>query len=77
MLLIFLDGVCFDVFMFSFSMNSKNKLCKIKNNIISWREIIIIILSIVLPVLSNADRTIVIILQLAYFILPLATICTF
>ena len=75
MLFLLVNGICFEICMFSFSLNPKNKLCKIKKNIISGREIMIIILAILLPILGNNNRVIAIIIELAYCAFPLATLC--
>ena len=72
---ILLDAIYFEVFLFTFSLNSRNKLCRIQNKIISARGIVVILLSIVLPAISNANKTVASILELVYMALPLLTLC--
>ena len=72
---ILLDAIYFEVFLFTFSLNSRNKLCRIQNKIISARGIVVILLSIVLPAISNANKTVASILELVYMTLPLLTLC--
>ena len=72
---ILLDAIYFEVFLFTFSLNSRNKLCRIKNKIISARGIVVILLSILLPAISNTDKTVASVLELVYMALPLLTLC--
>ena len=72
---ILLDAIYFEVFLFTFSLNSRNKLCRIKSTLISARGIMVILLSIVLPAISNINQTVASILELVYMALPLLTLC--
>ena len=74
--LILLDAIYFEVFLFTFSLDSRNKLCRIKNKLISARGIMVIILSIVVPPISNANKTVAGVLELVYFTMPVLTLCT-
>ena len=66
------DGITFELLLFTFSLNPRNKLSKIKNNLISIRGVLVILLSTVLPLLSTPFACSVV--QLLYFCLPLLTI---
>ena len=70
-------AVFYEVFIFTFSFNPKNKLCKVKNTSITIRETLVILLSLLLPAVGNTNPPISIVIQLIYWVLPLITICTY